>query len=205
MAKVLLYDPSDINVPNRVTQYLLSANEPDYFGNPNAVINPDVSSLAGVPIQYWKYDNGNIIEMPQNEKDVIDIPNSPTYSYSERVEEVNTNSSGFTYHQHNFTAPIDGQYKISFSFEYRYSRSGYQYIRHRVDVDETILITDPTNDGWLRPRAFVKSSGSAALAPVCGFRVLNLTAGNHSVNIKMGDEASGSVIGSFACVEVELK
>ena len=205
MAKVLLYDPSDINVPNRVLQYLLSANEPDYFDNPNALINPDVSSLNGVPVQYWKFDNGNIIEMPQNEKDIIDIPNSPTYSYSERVEEINTNSSDFTYHQHNFTAPSDGLYKVSFALEYRYSASGWQYIRHKVDVDDSILITDPSGDGWLRPRLYVLSTGSAGLGPVSGFRTINLTAGNHTIHVRIGDESTGSVIGSFACVEVELK
>lgn len=48
-----------------------SANTPDFEGNPNALINPDLSAVLNVPIQYWKRDGDSVAEMSQAEKGVL--------------------------------------------------------------------------------------------------------------------------------------
>jgi len=57
---------------NRDPVYLKSVNTPDYAGNLNALINPDLNAVKGVPIKYWKRIDGNIVEMTAQEKSVID-------------------------------------------------------------------------------------------------------------------------------------
>jgi len=72
MSDIILYDPSGI-VINMVTNYVRSANTPDYENLPNVLINPDVSALGNISRNYWKVDSSeNVIEMTTNEKTVID-------------------------------------------------------------------------------------------------------------------------------------
>lgn len=73
MSKVALYDPDSTVVANRVTNYILRANTPDYTSNPNALINPDVSGLIGVPWKYWMYDGTSaLVEMDASDKTSVD-------------------------------------------------------------------------------------------------------------------------------------
>lgn len=65
MANIAIFEP------NKIPQYLQSANTPDYESNPNAIINPDLTSVANVPTHYWKRDGDNIVEMTQAEKDAV--------------------------------------------------------------------------------------------------------------------------------------
>lgn len=62
MASVALFNP---------TQYLVSVNTPDYEGNPNAIINPDITAVQGVPLKFWKRVGNTIVEMTQAEKDAV--------------------------------------------------------------------------------------------------------------------------------------
>lgn len=62
MASVALFNP---------TQYLTSVNTPDYEGNPDAIINPDISAVQNVPLKFWKRVGNTIVEMSQAEKDAI--------------------------------------------------------------------------------------------------------------------------------------
>lgn len=71
MSSVIIYDPNDTLVPNRVLSYLLSANTPDYADLPNALINPVLSGLVA-PAIYWKVDNGSVVGMTQDERSKID-------------------------------------------------------------------------------------------------------------------------------------
>jgi hypothetical protein len=73
MADVVIFDPNDTVVANRVTDYLLSVNTPDYEGNPNTLINPDLSSVVGVEQNYWKVDTDAVVEMSTGEKASMDI------------------------------------------------------------------------------------------------------------------------------------
>ena len=63
MSTVVLFNP---------TQYLTSVNTPDYEGNPNAIINPDISSVQSVPLKYWKRVGNTVVEMTLAEKQAVD-------------------------------------------------------------------------------------------------------------------------------------
>lgn len=63
MANVVLFNP---------TQYLKSVNTPDYENNPNAIINPDISSVQSVPLKYWKRSGNIVVEMTTLEKQAVD-------------------------------------------------------------------------------------------------------------------------------------
>lgn len=56
----------------KTPQYLRSVNTPDYEGDPNVIINPDVSALKDIPLKYWKRDGDNVLEMSEAEKQAID-------------------------------------------------------------------------------------------------------------------------------------
>lgn len=71
MANVVIYDPIDPVVPNKVILYLLSVNTPDYIGQPNTLINPNIPEVVQ---KYWKVDNNEVIEMNASEKNAIDLP-----------------------------------------------------------------------------------------------------------------------------------
>lgn len=72
MAVVVIYDPVDSIVANRVVTYLSSANTPDYQGNPNTLVDPDLSELTSVPYKYWKYDGvSDVVEMSTSEKESV--------------------------------------------------------------------------------------------------------------------------------------
>jgi len=60
------------SVLNRTTkQYFLSVNTPD-FPKSDWLINPDLTTVAGVPVEYWKITGDTVSEMDQSEKDAVD-------------------------------------------------------------------------------------------------------------------------------------
>lgn len=62
------------NVYDKVKRvYRRSVHTPDFMGNPDMLINPDVSALQGVPEKYWKVEFDTLIEMTQPEKDAVDL------------------------------------------------------------------------------------------------------------------------------------
>jgi len=69
MSNVVIYASE---LPNRVTDYLRSVNTPDYSSNPNALINPDLSSVIGVDQKYWKVVDSDVVEMTADEKTALD-------------------------------------------------------------------------------------------------------------------------------------
>ena len=78
MSKIVVYDPTNAIVANKVTVFNASANAPDYDEVTEKLVDPDLSLLWVnntylVPIQYWKYDGVSaIVEMNQSEKDLVD-------------------------------------------------------------------------------------------------------------------------------------
>lgn len=75
MASIVIYDPIDPIVANRVITYLSSVHTPNYDGETNKVVNPDLTALVAVHQRYWKYDGiSAIVEMIQAEKDAVDSP-----------------------------------------------------------------------------------------------------------------------------------
>jgi hypothetical protein len=71
MSNVIIYDPDDTTVPNRVISYLVSVNTPDYDSNFNKLINPDLSLVSSIEQKYWKRDADVVVEMSANEKILI--------------------------------------------------------------------------------------------------------------------------------------
>lgn len=67
MARLVIYD----TITNRIKEYQPSGNEGLYIGQPGVLIDPDISGLLTVPIQYWIHDAGAIREMTQAEKDTL--------------------------------------------------------------------------------------------------------------------------------------
>ena len=72
MADIIVYDPVEPVVAGRVTAYVKSANTPDYDGEPNKLVNPDLSALSAVLQKYWKESSGSVVEMTAQEKTDID-------------------------------------------------------------------------------------------------------------------------------------
>ncbi len=79
MAVIVVYNPTDPQVSNKVTGFFPSAHAPDFDSEPFKVTNPDLAALWTapqgpylVPFKYWKFSGGNIVEMSQVEKNVID-------------------------------------------------------------------------------------------------------------------------------------
>ena len=73
MSQVVIFIPSDPVVPNRAKEYISSANTPEYSGNPDALINPDLSALLpSIPVKYWKRSGSLVIEMTSGEKTALD-------------------------------------------------------------------------------------------------------------------------------------
>ncbi len=86
MSDIVVYDPADPIVAGRVTDYRISVHTPDWEGNPNTLVNPDLSGVSGVPQIYWKESTGSIVEMSAGEKTAIDddlapVPESKCISF----------------------------------------------------------------------------------------------------------------------------
>ena len=56
---------------NQEPQYLKSVNTPDYSSDPDALIDPNITSVQSVPTKFWKRSGNTVSEMSQAEKDVI--------------------------------------------------------------------------------------------------------------------------------------
>ena len=60
MSNIVIYNPGAV-VANQVTSYLTSVNTPDYYSEPNKVINPDLSAVLDQPMKWWKVSGGNVV------------------------------------------------------------------------------------------------------------------------------------------------
>jgi len=68
MANVVLFNETT----KQALRYLKSVSTTPYTSRPDAVVNPDVSAFANVPIKYWKVVAGVVSEMTQAQKDAVD-------------------------------------------------------------------------------------------------------------------------------------
>ena len=86
MSQVVIFLPSDPVVPNRAKEYISSANTPEYSGNPDALINPDLSALLpSIPVKYWKRSGSLVIEMTSGEKTALDDSESAAATAATRT------------------------------------------------------------------------------------------------------------------------
>lgn len=65
--------------PGKRPLYLLSVNTPDYDQDPNCLVNPDISNVVSVPVQYWKRSGNDIVEMTPEEKLAVDTTEKEAY------------------------------------------------------------------------------------------------------------------------------
>lgn len=74
MSTIVIYDPLDPTVPNRVTQLRRSVNTPDFVGDPNTLINPTIT--ASLAVRYWKYNGADaVVDMSNVERASLDAAN----------------------------------------------------------------------------------------------------------------------------------
>lgn len=66
MANVALFKSGQTPV------YLVSVHTQDYASDPDAIINPDITAVASVPLKYWKRVGDLIEEMSAGEKTAVD-------------------------------------------------------------------------------------------------------------------------------------
>lgn len=71
MADIIIYNPADTTVTNRVTSYLTSVNTPDYTSNSDILINPDLSAVGGIEQRFWKVSDGTVVEMNSSDKSAM--------------------------------------------------------------------------------------------------------------------------------------
>ena len=73
-SNVVIFDPNDPDVPNRVTAFSRSVPHDQFVSRNDTVMNPNVSGLLGVvPVRHWKVTlPSTVLEMTQAEKDLID-------------------------------------------------------------------------------------------------------------------------------------
>ena len=60
-----------VRFTNGKAEYIKSVNTPDYEG-PDTIVNPDLSSLVGVDVKYWKRSGNTVVEMDAAEKQAVD-------------------------------------------------------------------------------------------------------------------------------------
>ena len=206
MAQIVIYDPNDPIIPNRVKQFIPSGNTPDFQGNANTLINPDLSGLT-LPSTYWVYDDPDIVEMQVSEQQEINESISLlSYKFEEKTTHETTSASEYTY----LTLPINiieaGNFRISYILNFKYQNSGKQYYRYKVDIDDSILITNPSfNDGWIEPCIWDGTNNSKRALNYSGYRPVYLTAGLHNINLKIGETRNRSITAYYGLLEIERK
>jgi hypothetical protein len=68
MSNIIIYDQAT----GAVKQYLESVNTPDYQGKPGVLVNPDITVLKTVPMEYVKVAHDALEEMTVAEKAAVD-------------------------------------------------------------------------------------------------------------------------------------
>lgn len=66
MANVAIFESGKTPV------YEKSVNTPDYEGNADAIVNPDISAVQNTPLKYWKRNGDLVEEMTLAEKQAVD-------------------------------------------------------------------------------------------------------------------------------------
>lgn len=207
MAKIVIYDPNDPIIPNRVVQYIPSGNTPDYQGNLNTLINPNLNGLV-LPSTYWVYNDPDIVEMTVNEQTEINEAISLTsYKFNEKLQEETTSSTDYIYLTLEINIVETGTFKVSYSLKIKYQNLGWQYYKYKVDInDNNILITNPNlNDGWIQPTLYDLTNNTSRGLLFSGSRPVVLEPGLHTINLRVGRTSNLSVTGIYGLLEIERK
>ena len=52
-------------------EYLTSVHTPDYEGDPDVIVNPNISAVQNIDRKYWKRVGNTIVEMTASEKQAV--------------------------------------------------------------------------------------------------------------------------------------
>lgn len=146
MSVVVIYDPEDYIVPNRVTTYLSSANGPDYQSNPYALIDPDLTSVINKPVRYWKFDGGGIVEMLTSEKQEVDLYLKKGQTSTVKVLEEDSNPNKQTQGHFRaktlaFDVPVGAEWHYTnFTFPFSISLLSMEYVGINALIDDRIRV-----------------------------------------------------------------
>ena len=184
MASVVVYDPGNAVVANKVILYLPSANTPDYIGNPNTLINQDLSAVAAVPQRYWKYDGiSDIVEMSQGEKDTIDAPpevlnietigNYHTIGLSDPFSTTSNTPTSYLSLVTPVESPAGEKYRFTYNTEFSNNRS-------RAIVKCSLKL-----DGVEIAQKIFRFNSSQEIQTFSGtIKSVNLTMGSHTLELE---------------------
>lgn len=108
--KIVVYDPHDINVPYRVTEYNSSGHAADYDHVGYKIVDPDLSGVDGVPQHHWKFNGLDaVVEMTTQEKALAAQPLRETGSAATAEGLAATSSSEYKLRLSLTTSPLVNQ------------------------------------------------------------------------------------------------
>ena len=127
-------------------QYLASVNTPDYPIE-TWIINPDLSAVAGVVVEYWKITGDVVTEMSSAEKDAAELPsvkNAKCAAIDTRTAELI--DQGFSYSSKTFSLSLASQSMLEGSYPVKNHVSlTYPIVWNTIDDLDTISLADATD------------------------------------------------------------
>lgn len=185
MAVIVVYNPSDPDIPNVVTEFNKSAHSPDYSGESNKLTDPDLTLLWTapdtfiVPLKHWKYDGtSDIVEMSQGEKDIIDADPLTDYRDDDESDEESTTTSTNFVDKVSLDTPDlpSAEYKIEYSYELAQTSSGDLSLSEVALGSEVIAAPSMESDGdWHSAGGFAYRTFSGIKTLVIRYRTNNVT------------------------------
>ena len=179
-----------------------------------AVTGPDgflsQDELANSNDMQAEVDAGSITLTVNSGANAVPISNTsnatyPFFKFVDRVTQVKTTSTDYNYLELTVDVPRDGNYVITWGVNIRYEKRGTQYIRYKVDIDNSIYVSCPVNSGWVEPEVWNNESSSVKGLDWTNARPLSLTAGTHTIRLKIGRTGSKAVIANFGFLQIEEK
>ena len=141
---------------------------------------------------------------PENENIIIiqEVGAVRFFDQAEKIVDETTSSTDYEYLKLDTVVPADGNYNIEFTINMRYYRNAWQYQKYKVVVDGTTNITNPGRTGWVYPYLYDLAGNSIRGLDWSGHRVIPLTAGAHSISLRIGRTSSYSVTAEYGSITI---
>ena len=143
-------------------------------------------------------ENENIEQDPVNNS-------SRFYAYTERTTQLKTSAYDITYLEITVEVPTERLYMITYGMNMRYEKKGTQYIKYKVDVDDTLYVSNPYNSGWVEAEVWYNESSQSKGLDFHNARSLLLNEGSHTIRLKIGRTGSKKVIANYGFLQIEEK
>ncbi len=155
-------------------------------------------------------DAGSIVLTVNSGANAVPISNTsnvtyPFFKFIDKTTQLKTSSTDYTYLELTVDVPREGNYLISWGTNIRYENRGTQYIKYKVDLDNSIPVSNPANNGWVEPEVWMNESDSYKGLDWTNARPLSLTTGAHAIRLKIGRTGSKKVIANFGFLQIEEK